>query len=36
LATNAHMSLLLSRLFLFRLCAWMHQWHPLIKPIYEG
>jgi hypothetical protein len=19
-----------------RLCAWMHQWHPLIKPIYEG
>lgn len=19
-----------------RLCAWLHQWHPLIKPIYEG
>lgn len=19
-----------------RLCAWMHQWHPLIQPIYEG
>ena len=22
--------------WLFWLCAWMHQWHPLIKPIYEG
>jgi len=21
--------------WLFWLCAWMHQWHPLIKPIYE-
>ena len=20
--------------WLFCLCAWMHQWHPLIKPIY--
>lgn len=19
----------------YRLCAWLHQWHPLIKPIYE-
>lgn len=18
-----------------RMCAWLHQWHPLIKPIYE-
>lgn len=22
--------------WLFWLCAWMHQWHPLIKPIYEA
>lgn len=22
--------------WLFWLSAWMHQWHPLIKPIYEG
>jgi len=21
--------------WLFWLCAWLHQWHPLIKPIYE-
>eukprot|EP00538_Stauroneis_constricta_P005407 CAMPEP_0119558054 /NCGR_PEP_ID=MMETSP1352-20130426/9953_1 /TAXON_ID=265584 /ORGANISM="Stauroneis constricta, Strain CCMP1120" /LENGTH=75 /DNA_ID=CAMNT_0007605275 /DNA_START=63 /DNA_END=290 /DNA_ORIENTATION=- len=23
-------------MWLFWFCAWMHQWHPLIKPIYEG
>lgn len=23
-------------MWLFWLCAWMHQWHPLISPIYEG
>jgi V-type H+-transporting ATPase subunit e len=23
-------------MWLFWLCAWLHQWHPLIKPIYEG
>jgi V-type H+-transporting ATPase subunit e len=23
-------------MWLFWLCAWVHQWHPLIKPIYEG
>ena len=23
-------------MWLFWVCAWMHQWHPLIKPIYEG
>ena len=23
-------------MWLFWLCAWMHQWHPLIVPIYEG
>lgn len=22
--------------WLFWLCAWLHQWHPLIKPIYEA
>ncbi|KAI2511150.1 ATP synthase subunit H [Fragilaria crotonensis] len=22
-------------MWLFWLCAWLHQWHPLIKPIYE-
>eukprot|EP00557_Chaetoceros_sp_GSL56_P009789 CAMPEP_0176480890 /NCGR_PEP_ID=MMETSP0200_2-20121128/2521_1 /TAXON_ID=947934 /ORGANISM="Chaetoceros sp., Strain GSL56" /LENGTH=76 /DNA_ID=CAMNT_0017877045 /DNA_START=86 /DNA_END=316 /DNA_ORIENTATION=+ len=22
--------------WLFWACAWLHQWHPLIKPIYEG
>jgi V-type H+-transporting ATPase subunit e len=22
--------------WLFWLCAWLHQWHPLIKPLYEG
>jgi V-type H+-transporting ATPase subunit e len=22
-------------MWLFWFCAWMHQWHPLIKPIYE-
>eukprot|EP00979_Chaetoceros_neogracilis_P010079 scaffold2368_cov289-Chaetoceros_neogracile.AAC.4 len=22
--------------WMFWLCAWLHQWHPLIKPIYEG
>eukprot|EP00563_Minutocellus_polymorphus_P017656 CAMPEP_0197715804 /NCGR_PEP_ID=MMETSP1434-20131217/898_1 /TAXON_ID=265543 /ORGANISM="Minutocellus polymorphus, Strain CCMP3303" /LENGTH=74 /DNA_ID=CAMNT_0043300031 /DNA_START=49 /DNA_END=273 /DNA_ORIENTATION=+ len=21
--------------WLFWLCAWLHQWHPLIRPIYE-
>ena len=25
-----------SRFLFSRLCAWMHQWHPLIQPIYEG
>eukprot|EP00339_Tiarina_fusa_P011926 CAMPEP_0117036468 /NCGR_PEP_ID=MMETSP0472-20121206/25833_1 /TAXON_ID=693140 ORGANISM="Tiarina fusus, Strain LIS" /NCGR_SAMPLE_ID=MMETSP0472 /ASSEMBLY_ACC=CAM_ASM_000603 /LENGTH=75 /DNA_ID=CAMNT_0004746237 /DNA_START=58 /DNA_END=285 /DNA_ORIENTATION=+ len=23
-------------MWLFWACAWLHQWHPLIKPIYEG
>ena len=23
-------------IFFHRLCAWMHQWHPLIAPIYEA
>ena len=23
-------------MWLFWLSAWMHQWHPLITPIYEG
>lgn len=23
-------------MWLFWLCAWMHQWHPLITPVYEG
>eukprot|EP00523_Entomoneis_sp_CCMP467_P010212 CAMPEP_0168736344 /NCGR_PEP_ID=MMETSP0724-20121128/9812_1 /TAXON_ID=265536 /ORGANISM="Amphiprora sp., Strain CCMP467" /LENGTH=78 /DNA_ID=CAMNT_0008783539 /DNA_START=81 /DNA_END=317 /DNA_ORIENTATION=+ len=23
-------------MWLFWLCAWLHQWHPLIMPIYEG
>jgi V-type H+-transporting ATPase subunit e len=23
-------------MWLFWICAWLHQWHPLIKPIYEG
>jgi V-type H+-transporting ATPase subunit e len=23
-------------MWLFWMCAWLHQWHPLIKPIYEG
>jgi hypothetical protein len=23
-------------LLFLRLCAWMHQWHPLISPIYEA
>ncbi|CAJ1965183.1 unnamed protein product [Cylindrotheca closterium] len=23
-------------MWLFWFCAWMHQWHPLISPIYEG
>eukprot|EP00980_Cylindrotheca_fusiformis_P020072 scaffold7152_cov122-Cylindrotheca_fusiformis.AAC.1 len=23
-------------MWLFWLCAWMHQWHPLISPIYEA
>jgi V-type H+-transporting ATPase subunit e len=23
-------------MWLFWLCAWLHQWHPLIKPIYVG
>lgn len=23
-------------MWLFWLCAWMHQWHPLIAPIYEA
>lgn len=22
--------------WIFWLCAWLHQWHPLIKPIYDG
>jgi len=22
-------------MWLFWICAWLHQWHPLIKPIYE-
>jgi len=23
-------------MWLFWVCAWLHQWHPLIQPIYEG
>lgn len=23
-------------MWLFWLCAWLHQWHPLITPIYEA
>ena len=23
-------------MWLFWLCAWLHQWHPSIKPIYEA
>eukprot|EP00551_Chaetoceros_affinis_P003339 CAMPEP_0203636674 /NCGR_PEP_ID=MMETSP0088-20131115/3175_2 /ASSEMBLY_ACC=CAM_ASM_001087 /TAXON_ID=426623 /ORGANISM="Chaetoceros affinis, Strain CCMP159" /LENGTH=75 /DNA_ID=CAMNT_0050490883 /DNA_START=54 /DNA_END=281 /DNA_ORIENTATION=- len=22
-------------MWMFWLCAWLHQWHPLISPIYE-
>ncbi len=28
--------LMITFLFFYRACAWMHQWQPLIKPIYEG
>jgi V-type H+-transporting ATPase subunit e len=33
---NVVVSLAVFSMWLFWLCAWMHQWHPLIKPIYEG
>eukprot|EP00934_Nitzschia_sp_Nitz4_P007898 Nitzschia sp. Nitz4//scaffold90_size81538//46654//47102//NITZ4_005323-RA/size81538-augustus-gene-0.7-mRNA-1//1//CDS//3329560023//7888//frame0 len=23
-------------MWIFWVCAWMHQWHPLIQPIYEA
>lgn len=33
---NVVVSVATFAMWLFWLCAWMHQWHPLIKPIYEG
>jgi V-type H+-transporting ATPase subunit e len=33
---NVVISIATFAMWLFWLCAWMHQWHPLIKPIYEG
>ena len=33
---NVVVSIATFSMWLFWLCAWMHQWHPLIKPIYEG
>ena len=33
---NVVVSIATFGMWLFWLCAWLHQWHPLIKPIYEG
>jgi V-type H+-transporting ATPase subunit e len=33
---NVVITLSVFAMWLFWLCAWMHQWHPLIAPIYEG
>ena len=33
---NVVASIAVFAMWLFWLCAWMHQWHPLITPIYEG
>jgi V-type H+-transporting ATPase subunit e len=33
---NVVVSICTFSMWLFWLCAWMHQWHPLIKPIYVG
>jgi len=33
---NVVVSIATFSMWLFWLCAWMHQWHPLIVPIYEG
>jgi len=33
---NVVVSVATFSMWLFWLCAWMHQWHPLIQPIYEG
>ncbi|EEC47346.1 predicted protein [Phaeodactylum tricornutum CCAP 1055/1] len=33
---NVVVSLACFSMWLFWLCAWLHQWHPLIAPIYEG
>jgi V-type H+-transporting ATPase subunit e len=32
---NIVISVAVLAMWLFWLCAWLHQWHPLIKPIYE-
>eukprot|EP00527_Entomoneis_sp_CCMP2396_P002647 CAMPEP_0198143090 /NCGR_PEP_ID=MMETSP1443-20131203/5745_1 /TAXON_ID=186043 /ORGANISM="Entomoneis sp., Strain CCMP2396" /LENGTH=76 /DNA_ID=CAMNT_0043806231 /DNA_START=102 /DNA_END=332 /DNA_ORIENTATION=+ len=33
---NVVVSITVVSMWLFWLCAWLHQWHPLIMPIYEG
>eukprot|EP00529_Nitzschia_sp_RCC80_P040717 CAMPEP_0113458780 /NCGR_PEP_ID=MMETSP0014_2-20120614/10099_1 /TAXON_ID=2857 /ORGANISM="Nitzschia sp." /LENGTH=76 /DNA_ID=CAMNT_0000350315 /DNA_START=78 /DNA_END=308 /DNA_ORIENTATION=- /assembly_acc=CAM_ASM_000159 len=33
---NVVVIIAVTAMWLFWLCAWMHQWHPLIQPIYEG
>lgn len=33
---NIVISIAVFAMWLFWMCAWLHQWHPLIKPIYEG
>jgi len=33
---NVVVTIAVTSMWLFWLCAWMHQWHPLIVPIYEG
>ena len=33
---NIVVSIAVTAMWLFWLCAWLHQWHPLIQPIYEG
>ena len=33
---NVVVTIGVTSMWLFWICAWLHQWHPLIQPIYEG
>lgn len=33
---NIVITIATTSMWLFWVCAWMHQWHPLIQPVFEG